>query len=64
MRLKRYSFKQKILIGKKIKKICNKNDVKFLVNDDPMLSKILNADGCHLGQKDTEYKASKKNNWE
>ena len=60
MRLKRYSFKQKILIGKKIKKICNKNDVKFLVNDDPMLSKILNADGCHLGQKDTDIKQARK----
>ena len=52
MRLKRYTFKQKILIGKKIKKICNKNNVKFLVNDDPLLVKKLNADGCHLGQKD------------
>ena len=52
MRLKKYSFKEKILIGKKIKQICKKNGVKFLVNDDPMLSKKLNADGCHLGQKD------------
>ena len=53
MRLKKYSLKQKILIGKKIKMICKKNSVKFLVNDDPLLAKILNADGCHLGQKDT-----------
>ena len=52
LRLKKYSFKQKIIIGKKIKKICKKNNVKFLVNDDPNLSKKLNADGCHLGQKD------------
>ena len=52
MRLKRYSFKQKILIGKKIQQICKKNGVKFLINDDPILSKKLNADGCHLGQKD------------
>ena len=52
MRLKKYSFKQKILIGRKIINICKKNSVKFLVNDDPMLSKKLNADGCHLGQKD------------
>ena len=52
MRLKKYSFKQKILIGKKINQICKKNGVKFLVNDDPILSKKLNADGCHLGQKD------------
>ena len=52
MRLKKYSLNQKILVGKKIHKICKKNDVKFLVNDDPILSKKLNADGCHLGQKD------------
>ncbi|WP_435149257.1 thiamine phosphate synthase [Candidatus Pelagibacter bacterium nBUS_32] len=52
LRLKKYSFEEKIMIGKKIKKICKKNNVKFLVNDDPNLSKKLNADGCHLGQKD------------
>ncbi len=52
LRLKKYSFKQKILIGRKIQKICKKNGVKFLVNDDPILSKKINADGCHIGQKD------------
>ena len=60
MRLKRYSIKNKILIGKKIKKICKKNNVKFLVNDDPFLAKELNADGCHLGQKDMNILDSKK----
>ena len=52
MRFKRYSTEKKILIGKKIKKICKKNKVKFIVNDEPWLTKKLNADGCHLGQKD------------
>jgi len=52
MRFKKYSYKKKIIIGKKIKKICKKNNVKFLVNDSPELSKKLMADGCHLGQKD------------
>ena len=52
LRLKKYSLKNKIFIGKKINQICKKNGVKFLVNDDPILSKKLNADGCHLGQKD------------
>ena len=60
MRLKKYSFKQKILIGKKIFQICKKNDVKFLVNDDPLLAKKLNADGCHLGQKDTDIIEARK----
>ena len=41
-----------MIIGKKIKKICKKFNVKFLINDDVYLAKKLNADGCHLGQKD------------
>ena len=60
MRFKRYSFKKKITVGKKIKQICKKNNVKFLVNDDPELSKKLNADGCHLGQKDMSIKEARK----
>ncbi len=60
MRLKSYSLSQKVLIGKKIKKICKKNDVKFLINDDPVLTKKLNADGCHLGQEDMSIIEAKK----
>ena len=60
MRLKKYSLKQKFLIGEKIKLICKKNNVKFLVNDDPLLAKKLNADGCHLGQKDTSIMDARK----
>ncbi len=60
MRLKKYSFNQKISIGKKIKKLCKDNKVKFIVNDDPWLAKILDADGCHLGQKDMELNKARK----
>ena len=60
MRFKNYSFYQKILIGKKIHQICKKNGVKFLVNDDPVLSKKLNADGCHLGQSDMSLVKARK----
>ena len=60
LRLKKYSFKQKLVIGKKIHQICKKNNVKFIVNDDPLLSKKLNADGCHLGQKDMSVKNARK----
>ena len=52
LRLKKKSFKKKLIIGKKIKKICKNFNVKFLINDDVFLTKKLNADGCHLGQKD------------
>ncbi len=60
LRLKKYSLRSKILIGKKVKQICKKYRVKFLVNDDPFLAKKLNADGCHLGQKDTSIIETKK----
>ena len=52
LRLKRDSFKKKLLIGRKLKKICKRFNIKFLINDDVFLAKKLNADGCHLGQKD------------
>ena len=52
LRLKRDSFKKKLLIGRKLKKICKRFNIKFLINDDVFLAKRLNADGCHLGQKD------------
>jgi len=60
LRLKKYSIKQKIVIGEKIHQICKKYNVKFLVNDDPILSKKLNADGCHLGQKDMNITEARK----
>ena len=52
LRLKKETTRNKLIIGKKIKKICKKYKVKFLINDDPLLAKKLNSDGCHLGQKD------------
>ena len=52
LRLKKESFKKKLIIGKKIRNICRKFNVKFIINDDVFIAKKLNADGCHLGQKD------------
>ncbi len=60
LRLKSYSQNKKIIIGKKIKNICKKNNVRFIINDDPLLALKLDADGCHLGQKDMNIKAAKK----
>ena len=51
LRLKNETSRNRISIGKKIKKICKKHKVKFLVNDEPYLAKKLKADGCHIGQK-------------
>ena len=60
LRLKNEKLSKKIIISKKIIKICRKYDVKFLVNDDPILALKVNADGCHLGQKDMSIIRAKK----
>ena len=60
LRLKKETNKNKLAIGKKIKKICKKYKVKFLINDDPRLANKLNADGCHLGQKDMNVSQARK----
>ena len=60
LRIKKKSFKEKLIIGKKIKRICKKFNVKFLINDDVNLAKQLDADGCHLGQKDMNISDARK----
>ena len=60
LRLKKENLEKKLIIGKKIKKICKKYNVKFLVNDDVMIAKELDADGCHLGQKDMNINKARK----
>ena len=60
LRLKKKIFKKKLIIGKKIKKICKNFNVKFLINDDVLLARKLNADGCHLGQKDMDILDARK----
>ena len=60
LRLKKETNLNKLIIGKKIKKICKKYKVKFLINDDPLLAQKLNADGCHLGQKDMDVLEARK----
>ena len=60
LRLKNEKISNKLIVGKKIKKICKKYKVKFLINDDPVLARKLNADGCHLGQKDMDLIEARK----
>tara|TARA_B100000902_G_scaffold338693_1_gene340421 strand:+ start:1670 stop:2284 length:615 start_codon:yes stop_codon:yes gene_type:complete len=60
LRLKNTSFKKKLVIGKKIKQICKKYKTKFLINDDVLLAKKLEADGCHLGQSDMKILEARK----
>jgi len=60
LRLKKGSIKKKFTIAKKILKICIKNKVKFIINDNPNLALKVNAHGCHLGQKDINILEAKK----
>ena len=60
LKTKKRKFKKKINYWKKIKKICKKFDVKFLINDDVYLAKKLDADGCHLGQRDMNILKARK----
>ena len=60
LRLKKESSKKIISIGKKIKGICKKFNVKLIINDNPFLAKKINADGCHIGQSDSTVPESRK----
>ena len=60
LRLKKESYKNKLKIGKKIKIICKNYNVKLIINDDPFLTKEINADGCHLGQNDMQISDARK----
>ena len=60
LRLKKVKKSKIIKISKEIKKITKKYKVKFIINDDPKISKITNADGCHLGQNDVSVINAKK----
>lgn len=52
MREKNRPRKELVALGKRFAKLCKANGVTFIVNDDPMLSIEVNADGVHLGQDD------------
>ena len=60
LRLKKISITKLIKISKKVKKIAKKNKVKFLINDNPRVAKIVGADGCHIGQKDMNFMIARK----
>ena len=60
LRLKKIKKDKIVKIDKKIRKITRKFNLKLIINDHPNISKITNADGCHLGQKDSSVKNAKK----
>ena len=59
LRLKDTKKKKIIQISNKIKKITNKYQVKFIINDDYNLVSSVKADGCHMGQLDGSFKIAR-----
>ena len=53
LRLKKVKKSKIIKIAKEIRKITKKYKVKLIINDHINISKITNADWCHLGQSDS-----------
>ena len=60
LRLKKESKQKLINIANKVKKLAKKHNVKFIINDDPNLAIKVDADGCHIGQKDFNFKKARK----
>ena len=60
IRLKNLSNSKLIKVSKKIRIITKKYNVKLIINDFPIITKKLKADGCHLGQKDGSVKGARK----
>lgn len=46
------STREKVEEAKAIKKLCHKNNVLFIVNDDVAVAMLVDADGVHVGQDD------------
>ena len=60
LRIKHQRKNSIITLGKKILRLTKKYQVNFIINDDPYIAKIVNADGCHLGQQDMSINFAKK----
>lgn len=54
MREKLKSREELIHLGRLLVPLCKEKGVTFIVNDDPLLAKALEADGVHLGQEDIQ----------
>lgn len=54
------SIKEKIKEIKKIRNICHKNNVTFIVNDHIDIALLVNADGVHIGQDDMSVDDARK----
>ena len=60
LRVKKTKKVKLIKIAKEMRKITKKYKVELIINDNPNIAKIVNADGCHLGQNDGSIIEAKK----
>ena len=60
LRIKNKNKKKILQIAKKIGNITKKYNVKLIINDNPKIAHKVKADGCHLGQLDTNIVQAKK----
>lgn len=60
LRIKSNEKKKIINLAKKIKPITKRYKVKFIINDSPFITKVSDADGCHLGRGDPSFNFGRK----
>jgi thiamine-phosphate pyrophosphorylase len=60
LRVKKISNIKVLELAKKIRIITKKNNVKLIINDNALLARKSNADGCHIGQLDGSIKNTRK----
>lgn len=48
------SGEEKIQLGKRLREICRDGGIPFIINDDIELAELLDVDGIHVGQDDTD----------
>ena len=59
LRLKHIEFNELLKISKHIKELTKKHKVKFIINDNFILTRRIHADGCHMGQLDGSFKIAR-----
>lgn len=59
LRHKNVSEETLILLGEKVKKLCGDYHATFILNDHPVLAKMIDADGVHLGLTDMPITAAR-----
>ncbi|MEM0139281.1 MAG: thiamine phosphate synthase [Ferroplasma sp.] len=49
------TFKTRLYVARKLKKICTDYGIPFIIDDDPILMEIVDADGVHIGKDDVPF---------